>query len=159
METTIEKSAFISLDIKQIYINCKTTSKLRQGEKLLILDQKSFQIDQSMVPWITRSINGDNRECVVSFIEHNIDQAKIILEHIFDSLSSNKHSALQFKKDFSNIQQIQVSLFYLEDGISMLKQTYYNDANIVSTLEFLNERRVNLLNIMNEELQSLILQS
>ncbi len=111
---------------EEIFINLTVIANISSGDKLII-DEKFLNIDTSLFPSVTRWLKGVNRNNVLEFITH-------ILQDAFDAndkwvAEKNGQMLIRLMSDLKNSLK----------GLNNLKQTYPNDKLVHSEIDVMME--------------------
>lgn len=119
-----------TMEVKDIILNLKLISKIKQNEKMSVVD-KVLKVDTRFLQPIFRWYTSDNRTDTIAFIERVVNSA---LHH---SIDENRSSAHSYEED-----AIQKELTTALHGLDHLSATYKLDNLIVSKIDILKDKIV-----------------
>jgi hypothetical protein len=117
-----------TMEVKDIILNLKLISKIKQNEKMSVVD-KVLKVDTRFLQPIFRWYTSDNRTDTIAFIERVVNSA---LEYSIDENRSSVHS---YEEDV-----IQKELTTALQGLDHLSATYKLDNLIVSKIDILKDK-------------------
>jgi hypothetical protein len=117
-----------TMEVKDIILNLKLISKIKQNEKMSVVD-KVLKVDTRFLQPIFRWYTSDNRTDTIAFIERVVNSA---LEY---SIDENRSSVYSYEED-----AIQKELTTALQGLDHLSATYKLDNLIVSKIDILKDK-------------------
>ena len=125
----IEQNDDIELTLEDIFINLRLISRIEVGDKL-IQNNKHVNIDNSYLQFITRKINGSNRNDNLCFINYVLNKAYSYNDNLI-CLRDDTSAQLLFRltTDFKNAIT----------GLLNLKLTYSADKLVQSEIDVMTE--------------------
>lgn len=117
-----------TMEVKDIILNLKLISKIKQNEKMSVVD-KVLKVDTRFLQPIFRWYTSDNRTDTIAFIERVVNSA---LEY---SIGENRSSVHSYEED-----AIQKELTTALQGLDHLSATYKLDNLIVSKIDILKDK-------------------
>lgn len=121
-----------NLKIEDIVLNLKLISKIKQNDKMIIINQ-ILNVDSRLLQSIRRWYTCDNRNDTVQFIENVINTAIDYMNH------ENKNTVY-------DIESIKIELKNTIQGLENLSATYKIDNLIISKIDILKEKISKLCN-------------
>ena len=121
-----------NLKIEDIVLNLKLISKIKQNDKMIIINQ-ILNVDSRLLQSVRRWYTCDNRNDTVQFIENVINTAIDYMNH------ENKNTVY-------DIESIKIELKNTIQGLENLSATYKIDNLIISKIDILKEKISKLCN-------------
>jgi len=128
---TEQDTIFKQLSYTDVQINLRLLSDLKEGEKVMIVDQKYMQVDQRYGQSFRRYWTSDSRSRTLSFIGHVINWAKHYCNDAVEKINNNDQKQINMEK-LINIQTLLRSAL---TGLSRISTTYSNDKHNLATIE------------------------
>ena len=128
---TDQDTSFKQLSYTDVQINLRLLSDLKEGEKVMIVDQKYMQVDQRYGQSFRRYWTSDSRIKTLSFIGHIINWAKYYCNEAVEKINNNEQKQINMEK-LINIQTLLRSAL---TGLSRISTTYSNDKHNLATIE------------------------
>jgi hypothetical protein len=110
---------------------------------MIILNDKTLQIDNSFFPFLTRWYKGDDRRRIVDFIDYNLKKIMEHVEMIFSDIENhrNNNNKIALEECYTKLQEISRDLIGAADGFKSMKQTYHADTALISHIDLLDQNR------------------
>ena len=121
-----------NLKIEDIVLNLKLISKIKQNDKMIIINQ-ILNVDSRLLQSIRRWYTCDNRNDTVQFIENVINTA-------IDYMNHDKTNKVY------DVDSIKIELKNTLQGLYNLSSTYKIDNLIISKIDILKEKISKLCN-------------
>jgi len=121
-----------NLKIEDIVLNLKLISKIKQNDKMIIINQ-ILNVDSRLLQSVRRWYTCDNRNDTVQFIENVINTA-------IDYMNHDKTNRVY------DVDSIKIELKNTLQGLDNLSATYKIDNLIISKIDILKEKISKLCN-------------
>lgn len=121
-----------NLKIEDIVLNLKLISKIKQNDKMIIINQ-ILNVDSRLLQSVRRWYTCDNRNDTVQFIENVINTA-------IDYMNHDKTNKVY------DVDSIKIELKNTLQGLDNLSATYKIDNLIISKIDILKEKISKLCN-------------
>lgn len=128
-EPQVEK--FAELSYMEVQINLRFLGDLKEGEKVMISDNKFMQVDQRYVQAARRWWTSDSRARTLNFISHLIESAKKYCTEAVEKVKLNDQKQINLEK-LINIQKL---LGNALTGLGRMVTTYGDDKLNLATIE------------------------
>lgn len=125
------QNKFIDLTYIDIQINLRLLSDVKEGEKLMITNNKYLKVDQRYMQSIRRHITTDSREKTLQFINHLLENTKELCNNIVSKITSGDNKQIHLEQ-LINIQSLLKSA---TNGLSRIITTYSNDKHNHATID------------------------
>lgn len=122
---------FKNLSYEDVQINLRLLSDLKEGEKLMITDDRYMQVDQRYMQGVRRYLTADSRIRSLNFISHVIDWAKKYCTDAVESIKQN----IKKQDNLATLINIQKLLGSAQTGLGRLLITYGDDKHNKATIE------------------------
>ena len=121
-----ERIQLDNLNIEDIVLNLKLISKIKQNDKMIIINQ-ILNVDSRLLQSVRRWYTCDNRNDTVQFIENVINTA-------IDYMNHDKTNKVY------DVDSIKIELKNTLQGLDNLSATYKIDNLIISKIDILKEK-------------------
>lgn len=126
-----KNSEFNDLSYEDVQINLRLLGDLKEGEKLMVTDDRYIQVDQRYIQGLRRYITSDSRSKSLSFINHIIYWSKKYCSVAVDAINSNRDT----QDNMASLINIQKLLGGAQTGLGRLLITYGDDKHNKATIE------------------------
>lgn len=122
---------FAELSYMDVQINLRLLADVKEGEKLMVLDETYITVDQRYGQLVRRYWSCDSRERTLRFINHLINAAKRYCKEAVDKVKKRENKQDNLEK-LINIQSLLKSSM---TGLSRMATTYAQDKKNSATIE------------------------
>lgn len=118
-----KNDTYISLSFEDIQVNLRLISDLKEGEKLMIKDDRYIVVDDRYGSALRRYISNDSRVKSLDFISNVINEVQKYCDEALINIKNNNEKQNNLER-LINIQSLLESTL---NGLSRLTETYSND--------------------------------
>jgi hypothetical protein len=126
-----KKTEFTDLSYEEVQINLRLLGDLKEGEKLIIADNKYIQVDRRYIQGFRRYISSDSRGKSLRFINHIMYWAKMYCSDSVDAINRK----INTQDNMASLINIQKLLGGAQTGLGRLLITYGDDKHNKATIE------------------------
>lgn len=137
---TIDKSNFSEdkfddLSYTDVQINLRLLSDLKEGERIMIVDNKFIQVDKRYFQSVIRTFTSDSRSRTLKFFEHIIDWSKKYCTEYVKNINMNVDKQVNIDR----LKTLHTLLSESSKGMGLLEKTYGDDILTQAYLKTLRE--------------------
>ena len=125
------QNKFLDLTYIDIQINLRLLSDIKEGEKLIITNNKYLKVDQRYLQSIRRHFSTDSRERTLLFINHLLEHTKQLCTNIVTKITANEEKQINLEM-LINIQSLLKSA---TTGLTRIITTYSDDKHHHATID------------------------
>lgn len=128
---TKKSTCFCDLNYEDVQINLRLLGDLKEGEKLMVTENRYIHVDQRYIQGIRRYISSDSRSKSLEFINHIINWSKRYCSDAVNAINANKN----IQDNMTTLINIQKLLGGAQTGLGRLLITYGGDKHNKATIE------------------------